>query len=476
MALAFTVPVHVNSGLIFAPQDYASAPTAFAGVGVTAVVRWRGRYAGVGIDNNGFMANDSDPNGDPLSYRIVSSVSNGVLQTYLGGAFTYTPNPGFVGIDSFVYQLYAGGTAGGTGTVTLAVGGAFAGVAVTGLLRLRSQPALFNFAIALQAAPSRLRLRSAAAVGTFGSVLQPPPSVLRLRGSTAVWTTGGVTNQLVNGDFAAPDISPWVLGPNTVATLVNGQVRLAAIVASPTPIYVYQRILTVAGTPYVLDADVIAGAGFGVAGIAVADTLIGSGGSLSYGGHINATYNANAGQTFVALHYTAASPGDYVAFDAVALVGLTAVAAVNAQAVPSLLRLRSAAATLGAAGAENRVVLCSFTLDNVTVKKRRRTVLEEKTVALLSINYLDALGVAAGAPASVTYRIDCMTTGTVIRAVQALAPAASIEVTLTGVDNTLINQDNRRELRRVTVQALYASGEAVNAQLDYLVLNLSGVV
>lgn len=474
MSLAFANPIHVNGGLIFAAQDYVSAPSAFAGAGVMSLLRWRGRFAGVGIDNNGFMANDVDPNGDPLSYRIVSGVSNGTLATYLGGAFTYTPNLNFVGVDSFVYQLYAGGTVGGTATVNLTVNGAFAGVAISGQLRLRAVPAGLSYAVILQAVQSRVRLRNATPSAALGTNLQAVQSRWVIRSRTATITVGGVANQLVNGDFSGPDISPWIAGPNTLATVVNGQVRLSAVAASQTPVYIYQQILTVPGTPYILDADVIAGLGFGAAGIAIADTLVTSGGTLSYGGHINGVYNATSVQTFVALNFAITDPSEFVLFDNVALVGLTGVASANLQGITSRLRWRAAAAALSVGPQD--VVFCKFTLDNLPAKKRRRTVLEEKAVAVLGIAYVDRVGNSVAAPLSVSYRIDCMTTGSVIRAPLALLPAANITLLLTAADNAIIDQRNVRELRRVTVQALYASGEAVNAELDYLVRNLSGVV
>ena len=347
MGLAFTSPIHLNGGLIFAAQDYVSAPAAFAGAGVASTLRYRGRFAGVGIDNNGFMSNDSDPSGDPLSYRIVSSVSHGTLETYLGGAFTYTPNAGFVGVDSFVYQLFAGGTAGSSATVLITVDGAFSGASITGQLRLRARPAALSSSVALQAVPSRVRMSGRSAAAQFGYAPISLLGRLRLNGAPAALTISANNNQVVNGDFSGASIAPWILGPNTLATIVNGQVRLSAVAASQTPIYIYQTVSTVPGATYTLDADVIPGLGFGSAGIAVADTLIGSGGFLSYGGHITAPYTATANQTFIALNYAIIDTSEYVLFDNVAFVGANGPVAANLQAFQSFLRLRSDPATSG---------------------------------------------------------------------------------------------------------------------------------
>ena len=98
----------------------------------------------------------------------------------------------------------------------------------------------------------------------------------------------------------------------------------------------------------------------------------------------------------------------------------------------------------------------------------------EKTTAYLTVSFLDKAG-APAIPASVTYRIDCLTTNTAILADTALTPAASIEITLTPAQNAIINQANALEAKRVTVKATYGASDALNDEYDYLVKNLSGV-
>ena len=57
---------------------------------------------------NGVLANDSDPNDDPITAELVSDVSNGTLTLYSNGSFDYTPNGDWNGVDSFVYKAYDG--------------------------------------------------------------------------------------------------------------------------------------------------------------------------------------------------------------------------------------------------------------------------------------------------------------------------------------------------------------------------------
>ncbi len=73
------------------------------------------------IDNPGVLINDSDPEGDTLSAVLVSSVSNGSLKLNTDGSFTYTPVPGFRGIDSFRYKVSDGVNTSNTSTVTINV-------------------------------------------------------------------------------------------------------------------------------------------------------------------------------------------------------------------------------------------------------------------------------------------------------------------------------------------------------------------
>ena len=54
------------------------------------------------------LANDSDPEGDPLSIKSVGWPSHGMTQDNGDGTITYTPAGGFVGVDTFTYTLTDG--------------------------------------------------------------------------------------------------------------------------------------------------------------------------------------------------------------------------------------------------------------------------------------------------------------------------------------------------------------------------------
>ena len=66
------------------------------------------------------LDNDVDPNGDPLSIDSFTQGSNGTVTDNGDDTVTYTPNPGWTGVDTFTYTI-TDGTGTDTGTVTVTV-------------------------------------------------------------------------------------------------------------------------------------------------------------------------------------------------------------------------------------------------------------------------------------------------------------------------------------------------------------------
>ena len=72
----------------------------------------------------GVLVNDTDYNGDALAASLVSSTTHGTLSFSTNGSFIYTPNPGFIGTDTFTYvacKASGGGFQSAAATVTLNV-------------------------------------------------------------------------------------------------------------------------------------------------------------------------------------------------------------------------------------------------------------------------------------------------------------------------------------------------------------------
>ncbi|MCZ8190879.1 MAG: Ig-like domain-containing protein [Microcystis sp. LE19-338.1B] len=73
------------------------------------------------INAPGVKGNDTDAENDSLTVNLVSSVTKGILTLNPNGSFNYTPNTGFVGTDSFTYQVNDGLADSNITTVTLTV-------------------------------------------------------------------------------------------------------------------------------------------------------------------------------------------------------------------------------------------------------------------------------------------------------------------------------------------------------------------
>ena len=71
-------------------------------------------YRGVLVDN-------TDPNNLPLTAQLVTNVQHGTLSLNSNGTFTYTPNAGFYGTDSFTYESNNGTLNSSPATITLHV-------------------------------------------------------------------------------------------------------------------------------------------------------------------------------------------------------------------------------------------------------------------------------------------------------------------------------------------------------------------
>ncbi len=72
---------------------------------------------------SGVLSNDTDADGDTLQALLDTGTTNGTVTLWTGGAFSYTPNPGFSGVDSFTYHAFDGTANGNTVQVTLNITG-----------------------------------------------------------------------------------------------------------------------------------------------------------------------------------------------------------------------------------------------------------------------------------------------------------------------------------------------------------------
>jgi subtilisin-like proprotein convertase family protein len=69
----------------------------------------------------GVLANDNSNGGSPLTVHSTTGPSNGALAVMANGGFTYTPNAGFVGVDTFTYRAANSSGPGSIATVFITV-------------------------------------------------------------------------------------------------------------------------------------------------------------------------------------------------------------------------------------------------------------------------------------------------------------------------------------------------------------------
>jgi VCBS repeat-containing protein len=71
---------------------------------------------------NGVLANDIEVDGDPMSAVLVTGPANGTIVLNAAGSFTYTPDEGFFGRETFTYRAIANQVESNIATVTIDVG------------------------------------------------------------------------------------------------------------------------------------------------------------------------------------------------------------------------------------------------------------------------------------------------------------------------------------------------------------------
>ena len=69
----------------------------------------------------GVLGNDSDPDGNQITAVVVTQPAHGTLSFNANGSFTYTPNSGYTGSDSFMYYASDGQLNSSNATVTITV-------------------------------------------------------------------------------------------------------------------------------------------------------------------------------------------------------------------------------------------------------------------------------------------------------------------------------------------------------------------
>jgi VCBS repeat-containing protein/predicted outer membrane repeat protein len=80
-----------------------------------------GQDATLDVDAPGVLSNDTDPEDDELTAVLDQDPQHGLLELDESGAFTYVPDPGYFGTDTFTYHANDGELDSNTVTVTISI-------------------------------------------------------------------------------------------------------------------------------------------------------------------------------------------------------------------------------------------------------------------------------------------------------------------------------------------------------------------
>ena len=103
--------------------------------------------------------------------------------------------------------------------------------------------------------------------------------------------------------------------------------------------------------------------------------------------------------------------------------------------------------------------------------------MNEKSTASVVVKPYDKDGNAA-TPNSMTYRIDCLTSGNSVKTETILTPATSVTITITPTENAMQVATNDYEIKEVTVTSEFNPTPGVDTLIEthkYRVQNLNAV-
>ncbi len=185
--------------------------------------------------NNGVLSDAYDDEGDAITASLASGPSNGTLTLNADGSFTYTPNAGFVGTDSFTFTASDGNSNSDLGTVTLSVSAPPTATDVSAVTTT-GQPVAVNVLNNVRDASGAALTVSAVTQGAFGTVIINPDNTVTYTPDAGFVGTDSFTYQASDGVNTSNTATVQVVVHNwapqafdaTYQVAVNGQLTVAA--------------------------------------------------------------------------------------------------------------------------------------------------------------------------------------------------------------------------------------------------------
>jgi trimeric autotransporter adhesin len=163
----------------------------------------------------GMLANDSGANGEVLTAAKVTDPAHGTLALNANGSFTYTPDAGYAGPDSFTYKANDGVDDSGVATVTITVwDGSWdaLGAEIDGTVYALAHDALGNlyaggdFSSVRRAAANHIAKWDGTTWSALGDGMDGPVFSLALDGTGTLYAAGDFT---LAGGVAVNHVAKW---------------------------------------------------------------------------------------------------------------------------------------------------------------------------------------------------------------------------------------------------------------------------
>lgn len=103
-----------------------------------------------------------------------------------------------------------------------------------------------------------------------------------------------------------------------------------------------------------------------------------------------------------------------------------------------------------------------------------REFVNEQTTCYITVNFKDKDEIIT-APTSAVAEINCLTTGTEMRASASITAAGTVEITVTPAQNAINDSNNGMELRELTATATYGVSDSLKSRFRYYVRNLKAI-
>ncbi len=191
----------------------------------------------------GVLFNDADQEGNGLTAVQATGPANGSLSLNTNGGFTYTPNPGYSGPDSFTYRAFDGASNSNLATVSITVAGGSMTLSVQSQFIAIGGSTQGTITLSSPAPAGGTTVQIASTANGVATVT--PAAVIIAQGqTTGTFTVDGLVAGDATIDGTAPGyasssvnvtVTPNVITVGNVTVAPGGQAQFPVTLSTPAP-------------------------------------------------------------------------------------------------------------------------------------------------------------------------------------------------------------------------------------------------